>query len=169
LPLKGCHLLIEAYQNLDDQNHLVIVGDLAQMPEYEGRLRQLAKGNNRIHFVPFVSSKSQLMGLINRATVFVFPSIYEAMSMMLLEAASTGTPIICSDIEENVAVLGEHAVYFRSGDSNELCNMLEWALENRELIQETGNKAKALVQEEYDWTRIVALYEELYQQAIDAE
>jgi glycosyltransferase involved in cell wall biosynthesis len=168
LPLKGCHLLVEAYQNLKSRNHLVIVGDLTQMPGYVSQLRELAKGNNRIHFVPFVSSKSQLMGLINRATIFVFPSINEAMSMMLLEVASIGTPIICSDIGENSAVMYDHAIYFKSGDSNDLSKKLEWALNNRDLIQEMGKKARDLVQNKYDWISITAQYEKLYQQAINS-
>ena len=52
---------------------------------------------------------------------------------MLLEAASTGTPIICSDIPENTQVFEEHEVlYFKDKDDNDLAKKLQWALKNEE-------------------------------------
>ncbi len=38
----------------------------------------------------------------------------KAMSMVLLEGASLGIPVVCSDIEENMEVLGETGIYFKS-------------------------------------------------------
>ena len=86
--------------------------------------------------------------------------------MMLLEVASLGVSIVCSDITENTSVLGEHALYFKSGDVDDLANKLGWALDHAEAIRELGNAAQAWVKQNYSWDVIVERYEKLYQQTL---
>lgn len=82
--------------------------------------------------------------------------------MMLLEAASTGAPIVCSDIAENVAVLPQQTLLFRSGDAQDLGEKLEWALGHPEQMRELGAKAAEWVGEKYQWDSIVSQYEQVY-------
>ena len=168
LPLKGCHLLLEAFLQLDHQGPLalVVVGDMDQVPAYRQQLLHQAAGDERIRFIPFVSSQVLLMGLIKRARLFVFPSTNEAMSMMLLEAAALGAPILCSDIPGNRAVLERRATYFRSGDVNDLARQLDWALEHSEEMAELGRAAQSWVREHYTWESVAGRYESLYQQVV---
>ena len=81
------------------------------MPEYGHMLRSMA--DDRVLFIPFVDSPPEVLGLVAQARLFVFPSTnslgMEGMSMMLLEAASIGAPILASDFPQNVAVLGAQA------------------------------------------------------------
>jgi glycosyltransferase involved in cell wall biosynthesis len=86
LQTKGCHTLLEAYQAMSTDIPLLIVGDDTQNPAYSRELRNLA--DERVRFVPFIASKEVLAGIVKNAHLFVFPSIIEAMSMMLLEVAA---------------------------------------------------------------------------------
>ena len=89
--------------------------------------------------------------------------------MMLLEAALTGVPIISSDIPENLAVLPEQALFFRSQDSSDLGIKMTWALAHPDRMQELGAKASEWVQARFQWDSIVDQYEHLYRSCAQRE
>ena len=157
---KGCHLLLEATRAIPGDFQVVVVGDASHMPSYETELHALA--DERVRFVPFINEKATLMGLLKLCQLFVFPSTVEAMSMMLLEAASMETPILCSDIPENVGVLPSQALHFRSGDAADLEARLRWALDHPSAMAELASQAHAWVNQNHQWDGIVDQYEALY-------
>jgi glycosyltransferase involved in cell wall biosynthesis len=139
---------------------LVIVGDAETDREYAEELRHLA--DSRVRFIPFISDTGELFGILSKARVFVFPSTIEAMSMVLMEAASLGAPIVCSDIPANRAALSERAVYFRAGDPDDLYRKLSWVITHREEMKEMGRKARAWVTGRFSWDVIAKEYDHLY-------
>lgn len=159
---KGCHFLLEAFRDIDTDVNLLVLGDETQIPSYAEELHQMADA--RVRFGGFVSSKAMLMGLVAQARLFVFPSTIEAMSMMLLEAASVGTPTVGSDIPENTAILPEQILYFKSADVSDLREKLQWALAHPDEMRELSFKAKSWVNQNYRWREIVKEYERLYEQ-----
>jgi len=163
IPSKGCHLLLKAFREIKPDIELHVVGNLDVMPGYARELRELA--DERVKFIPFIDSRQDLFRIIKGALLFVFPSALEAMSMMLLEVAAIGTPILCSDIPENRAVLEESTLYFKSANMEDLKSKLAWALEHMDTMEKLGYAAQALVKQNYLWDKIVNQYEELYQEA----
>lgn len=163
-PTKGGHLLIQAFSQVETGKRLLVVGELSTVPKYGRELQRMA--DDRVRFVPFISARGKLNELIRRTTFFVFPSTAEGMSLMLLEVASLGTALVCSDIPENVAVLQDHAVYFRSGDVEDLAEKLRWALNHQDEMRELGIRAQTHVRAHFAWDHIVSQYETLYQKAI---
>jgi len=164
IPLKGAHLLLNAFKQIEGSIHLVIVGNLSQLPEYANSLKALA--DSRTHFIPFLNSRSALLGLMKLSRLFVFPSTDEAMSMVLLEAASMGTPILCSDIPANMAVLPEQTLCFRSGDVDDLADKLRWALEHHAEMARLGQEAQSWVRTRLSWDLIAEQYDRLYHQSV---
>ncbi len=160
IPLKGAHLLLDAFRQISGNYGLVIVGDLSQFSEYAAHLKSLA--DVRTSFIPFVHSNPELLGLLKLSRMFVFPSTDEGMSMALLEAASVGAPILCSDIPANTAVLADRAVYFRSGNVADLMDKLRWALGHFDDMEELGPRAQAWVKERFSWDIIAEQYDEIY-------
>lgn len=163
-PTKGCHLLLDAYKSVKPGCPLVVVGSTATAPEYGQELARMA--GDRVAFIPFIDSNAELLGIVSKARLFVFPSTVEAMSMMLLEVASLGVPTVCSDIPENTGVLGDTAVYFSSGDSGDLASKLKWALDHPDQMKELGRQAQARVKRDFSWDRIATQYCQLYQQSL---
>lgn len=160
LPSKGLETLLAAYCALDTELRLLVVGDASHISGYADKLRQLADA--RVVFLPIVDQKT-LLGLVQLARLFIFPSTIEAMSMMLLEAAATGTPIISSDIPENSTVLPQRALFFRRDDPQDLHEKLRWALVHPTEMQALGRQAQTWVHNHYAWDNIVLQYERLYQ------
>ena len=167
IPLKGVHLLMEAYSKIDRDCKLLIVGDLSSSQEYARKLRSYR--DSRIRFLPFISSQEELYGLVKLCCLFIFPSLYEAMSMMLIEAASLGAPILCSDIPANKSVLMDQALFFQSESIRDLTEKLEWALCHAQEMREYGVKVRDWVNERYSWDSIIEKYDSLYWRTIDQD
>lgn len=162
---KGCHDLLDAFSRLEGEFELVVVGDVRTDPEYTKTLQRLA--GRRVHFIPFIADKRTLFGILKKARLFIFPSTVEAMSMALLEAASLGVPIVCSDISANLAVLPcDLAVYFRAADPDNLKERLEWALSHPEEMVGMGEKAQEWVRHHFSWDTVASEYETLYRSLI---
>jgi glycosyltransferase involved in cell wall biosynthesis len=159
-PTKGAHLAIEAVNRLEGDKPLLVVGDDSHLPEYSRQLH-LAAGP-RVRFQQFVEKPALLYGLMAQASALIFPSTVEAMSMVLLEAACIGMPILASDIPENRDVLCSDAVYFQSGNAGSLASKLEWAQNHRAEIKSLADRGRVRIKGENNWDSIAARYASLY-------
>ena len=165
-PIKGCHTLLEAIGGVPNAPPLLVVGDLWHAPGYERQLRDLARELDVV-FVPKVESPQLLAGLLRAADLFVFPSTVEAMSIMLLEAVLSGTPVIASDIPENAAILPSRVRVFRAGDRDDLRRQLIVAHgQNPEAATAAALEAAQSVRNRYDWDPIANSYEQVYREAV---
>ncbi len=164
-PSKGCHLAIEALKDVRPEIPLLVVGDLNFVPSYGTCLRQMA-ANRPIHFVPLIADKELLFGIVKLSQLFIFPSMCEGMSLMLLEAASLGVPIVCSDIRENRSVLSDNALYFRSGDPKDLSKQTQWAIDHYPDVIELARRTTETLIQTLSWDTITFQYEQLYQQCL---
>lgn len=162
IPSKGCNFLLQANRQLENKPPLVIVGSFDMDASYKEYLLSLAEPN--VIFIDFISSKDELFELIRNCQLFVFPSTYEAMSMILLEVASLKKGIICSNIPENVEAIGTNALYFESGQVNSLREKMEYALEYREEMAKLGQAAYEWVMQHRRWQDIIKIYLDLYAQ-----
>ncbi|NND31238.1 MAG: glycosyltransferase family 4 protein [Saprospiraceae bacterium] len=162
IPLKGCHHFIKALQLMQYTNPVVIAGDMSQMKEYSDEL--ISQSNNLdVRFVDYVASQPLLNALVQHANIFIFPSEIEGMSMMLLEVAILGTPIICSDIPQNRVIFDDSQVlYFKSKDAEDLANKIKFALVNPGILEDMAQKAKIHALNEYGIDRVVDRYKELF-------
>jgi glycosyltransferase involved in cell wall biosynthesis len=159
-PTKGCHILLKAFIELNKDIDLVVIGDFSHKKDYSKELFQMA--DERVRFVPFIEKKETLFGIVKNSKIFVFPSTFEAMSIMLLEVAALGTPVICSDIPENVDVLKNRAIYFKSGDSDDLRLKIGYCLDHYEEILAISDQTKDWVVKQYNWRIISEEYKKVY-------
>ena len=168
IPLKGTHTLLDALRIAGAGKTLVVVGDLEQMPDYTGELRARASGLD-VRFLGYVAERATLLALVRRASVFVFPSEREGMSLMLLEVAACGTPILCSDIRANTDVLGaDEAVRFRSGDPADLARKLTWMESHPEEVRRRAEKAQHEVVANHRARDVALQYATLYDRVLAA-
>jgi glycosyltransferase involved in cell wall biosynthesis len=164
VPEKGAHTVVEAFKKVKGDIRLVVVGDTKNPGEYVERLKRIA--DNRTSFLGFVHG-SECNALRNEALIYVHPSLFDGTSISLLYALAAGKGILSSDIEDNVEVAGEAAVYFRAEDSNDLAQQLQRLIDNPRMISELGVKARTRVKNLYDWDRIADDYEKIYSELQD--
>lgn len=167
IKIKGCHLLIEALLQIKYQGQILIVGDINQDSTYKKYLLEKSQGLD-INFLGLIRDKTQLLKLIAESQLFIFPSLMEAMSMMLLEAASVKASIICSDIQSNRDIFNnDEVLFFRSEDKGDLAEKINFALNNTEKMNEIANNAYEKVYMKYRWDIIAKEYSRLYNNLIN--
>lgn len=165
IPHKGIHYLIEAYQRLKTDKKLVIVGDSVYTDEYVKKIRAQAKSDKRIIFTGFQHGRV-LSELYGNAYLFVLPSEFEGLPLVLLEAAGFGRCAVASNIPANVEILRSHGhdfgLMFRNKDSRDLATKLDMLLKRPKLAQSLGQMAQELVRTKFNWRHIATDTERIY-------
>ncbi len=161
IPDKGLHYLIPAFEQLETDKKLVLVGGAPNPSSYERRI--MATKDERIVFPGFLFGKRNF-SLMKHAYAYVQPSDIEGLSPVMLENMGLGTPIVCSDIPENVFVVRDTALLFERGSVEDLAAKLEWALEHPEALQELGRRARARAEAEFSWDRCAEAYERVFRE-----
>ncbi len=168
MSIKGCHTMLEALQRLKYEGQIFITGELHTADEYMEKIKKLTEGLH-VYFLGFVNPLPTLLGLIDRAELFIFPSETEGMSIMLLEVASVGRPIVASDIPENLQVFGSNEVlYFKSKSVEDLEEKLKYAFAHRDEMDELGKNCQKKVYADYLWANIAGLYGDIYLTALSS-
>lgn len=165
IPLKGLHILLKALHHINYTGKIMVVGNIDQLPVYKKQILALAHGLN-VEFVDIIKEKVKLLTLVKSSKLFVFPSLTEAMSIMLLEAAMVKVPIICSDIPANTAVFNSDEVeFFKSEDEIDLADKIKTVLANNS-NEAKSNKAFETLMKKYTWDKISPEYSKIYKQFI---
>jgi glycosyltransferase involved in cell wall biosynthesis len=164
-PTKGLHHLLTAYRGVPGTRKLLVVGDFSHDRAYSRQIEAAAALDDRVVLHKQLLPRQELLETINGAAVFVFPSEVEGMSMLLLEAASVGATVVCSDIAENRAIVGvDYTLQFRSADPLALREVLRAALDSDNADQ-VAPALRERVLERFRWDAIAADYSPLYRAA----
>ncbi len=161
---KGLHHLLSAWKSRPREEKLLVVGDFGHDADYTARIERMMARDASIVAHRSLLGRDALLEVVRNCRLFVFPSEYEAMSMMLLEAISCKRPVLCSDIPENLEVLVPDYPYLhRTGDAESLEEVLDRALSDPELEKWTEPLHERCMRE-YSWPRIARAYERIYQE-----
>jgi glycosyltransferase involved in cell wall biosynthesis len=158
-PGKNCHLLIEAFEQLDTDVKLVLAGGSTYGDEYAGRLR--AHSSDKVRLLDWVSGDA-LDELLCNAMIFVLPSDLEGLSLALLDAMGAGLCVLASDVPENHEVVEGAGFTFQPGDPNDLARMLRFLISNSAVREAAGRAAVRRVRERYLWSGVAAEIEGAY-------
>lgn len=118
---KGIRTLLEASQIADFDIEIVGGGDLEHL------VKETAQNNHRIRFHGF-QGKEFVIEKMKQARALLFPSIlYEGMPLVILEAFSTGLPILISDIDNLNSLVSNHynGWLFEAGNSQDMAAKMQ--------------------------------------------
>lgn len=170
VPEKQPDLLIRAFRTLDTPVRLVIAGGSAFSDDYVAELHRLAGGDERIVFTGYVHGQL-LEELYSNALAFVTPSALEGAPLAILEAISTGLPVVASDIPPHLEVLGSEASgrrLFRAGDQAGLAAAVERVMDDGAQGRAAARELRETVLSAYGWERIAQATEQVYERALAA-
>lgn len=160
IPDKGLHWLIRAFEALETNKALILVGGAPNPSNYEATIR--ATKDPRIRFTGFLYGPD-VHALMRHAYAYVQPSAIEGLSPVILEASFLGAPVICSDIPQNTYGVGEFGTYFRTSDVADLNAKLRWALDNIALLKARAEAASVRVAAHFSWDSVaeqhIAIFE----------
>ncbi len=159
VPEKGVHYLCEAFQRIDTDMTLALVGGMSFSQDYVAMLRRYE--GPRIKLLDYVFGEG-LEELWSNAYVVVQPSTMEGLSIALLEALSYGRCVLISDIPENREVAEEVAPSFRTKDVDDLREKLAQLIHEPELVRHYESKARGHILQNYSWERVTENTETVY-------
>ncbi len=134
---KGVHLLIRAFNELEENTplELVIFGDTNAVPNYANSLVNLASTNPKIKFLGKYEY-SHVAKIFAQLDVLVIPSIWNEIGpWVMYEALETKTPVIASDIPNMSHIIRheENGLLFKTGDWRDLAHQLQRIIESDSL------------------------------------
>jgi glycosyltransferase involved in cell wall biosynthesis len=168
---KGLHWLLEAFGGSNVRASLLVVGDASHDVAYAERIRDVMAKDPRVVFLPELLDRDRLIDVVRQARLFVFPSEVEAMSMMLLEAVSCKRLVVCSDIPENRAIVGDdYPFLFRSRDAAHLTGVLAaaWEAASHATVHPLAEALYERTATEFRWTTIARTYHDIYRACVTA-
>jgi len=98
--------------------------------------------------------------------IFLLPSLWEAMSVVVLEAMEAGKPVVVTNVGENDRVI-EHGVdgwVVEPRDVKSMAAILERLVDDQDLRARAGARAQAKARTQFSVERMVAAYEMLYEE-----
>jgi glycosyltransferase involved in cell wall biosynthesis len=155
---KNQGMLLQA-MTMIDAAHLVILGD----GELRADLCQQVKELNlseRVHFLGELPA-TDVSGLLAAADLFVFPSLFEAMPMALIEAMNAGLPVVASDIPPLREALGNAGCFAPAADAQALATEITNVLKSPDLSQQLRQLAKQR-SDSFSIDTMVNSYEKLF-------
>ncbi len=161
---KGHTYLLDAIAALAPHHpyiHFVFAGDGPLRSELESKARNLRISDR----VTFLGIRKDVDELLFASDIFVQPSLWEGLSIALLEALMAGLPIIATRVEGVVDVVenGESALLVPPKDPQSLAYSLEILINDSGLRARLATQGQMRVKNRYSIDTMCILYEKLIQ------
>ena len=99
-------------------------------------------------------------GFLSAADVFVFPSLYEGLPLTLVEAQTSGLPVVCSDRITEETKLSEN--YYSLSLNAPVSEWADLIIQQGRKENHRSNSYLAIRQKHYDSTDVVTKMEKYY-------
>ncbi|ARK10165.1 glycosyltransferase [Fibrella sp. ES10-3-2-2] len=158
--------LLNAFAQLAAQNpnlHLLMVGDGEQRAEALALLAQLSC-KNQITLLPF---RQDVPAVLAAADIYVLPSLWEGLSIALLEAMSMGKAIIASKTDGTTELIadGQNGLLIELNDlTRQLVTAIQRLGNNPALRSQLGRAARQTVLTGYDAVSMASDVAQIYRQ-----
>lgn len=162
--IKGVHLLLDAFINslqYSNKWHLVIVG-----PENQYRIGLRNKALNSpardlVSILDPVYGDEKRMAYY-ACDLFVIPSVFDAMTIVALEAAACGKPILITDTADFPGLALNEAGIEVSPTIEGIEKGLKFAFENEGKLKQIGANAKKYVYSNFDYKVLCQHYNDIF-------
>lgn len=151
--------VIRAIEDLDSFE-LTVIGD----GEEKDKLMSLVDSLNiadRVNFEGYIENRN-LSSYLASSDIYVLPSLNEGMSNSLLEAVSSGLPIITTDVGGSDTLVNGNGFIVDKKSPDSIRNVLTNYKENPDLLEKHGRKSREIA-ENNSWDNVAGEYLQLYQ------
>jgi glycosyltransferase involved in cell wall biosynthesis len=166
--LKGLVHLLESLAKLRTERpvRLTVVGTARPGGPAEAALDRLAL-RDAVRFTGPVP-ESELIELLQRASVVAIPSLYEGFSLPAIEAMACATPLVTTDAGALPEVVGTKAgLRVRAGDVGELTAALQLVVDSPALAEQLGRAGRRRVLDTFTWRSTAQRTADWYAETLD--
>ena len=158
-PENNAHVVIEAFEKVQADVNLLIVGDAPYAQKYIESLKSTR--DSRILF-PGAIYGAGYRELQSHAYAYIQATEVGGTHPALIEAMGAGNCVIAKNTSENREVVGVAGLFFDDAESLRL--QLEVTLADTLLVQKLRSDAQARVKARYSWDAVTDAYENLFRE-----
>ena len=160
---KGHRYLIEAANVVvrrEPKVHFLLAGDGELRLELEAQAKTCGLSDN----VHFLGNRRDVVEILNASDIFVLPSLWEGLSMALLEAMAAAKPIVATNVSgtDEVMVDGETGLLVPPGDSGLLARAIDELISDPNRARAMGKAAQQRVKQRFSTETQASQYLALY-------
>jgi glycosyltransferase involved in cell wall biosynthesis len=161
---KGLRDLMHVARQVLDAGHraqFVVVGEGHLRPELESLSRSLGL-ESRVTLTGWLTNAAETT--LPHFDVFFQPSLWEAMSMVILEAMAASKPIVATRVGENPHIIedGVDGLLVDPKDVSGMAAALGRLIEDETLRRRLGSAARRKVAQRFSVAHMTHAYEEIY-------
>jgi glycosyltransferase involved in cell wall biosynthesis len=167
---KGQHVLIQAAQEVvrkcPNAVFIFVGEDLLRGGEYRKKLEDLANDLGLKQQVIFAGYRADIIEFMRALDLFVLPSAFEGLAIVILEAMAASKPVIAS-LEggtPEIVVDGHTGTLVTFGDSDKLAKTIIYYLKNPEISKKMGKLGHKRVKEHFSLSRMLDKLIDIYQE-----
>ncbi len=169
--VKNYPLLIKAFNEIQKRYpkcRLEIVGG----GKIERELEELVESMSLSDKVRIHGYQLDVSSFLRRFDIFVLASVYEGLSMSLLEAISAGLPCVVTNVGGNTEIIedGINGFVFRSEDQNGLINKMSHVIENLQSfgMENIREKARETFRAKFSVEKMIERHQDMYERHLSA-
>lgn len=159
IPRKGLHTLVQAMPQISSHTRLIVKGGVHE-PGYLRYLQQLAKRlkvEDRIEWNTRGLSDEELAIFYGEAKLFVFPTLEDALGVVVLEALHCGLPVVGTNDTgvTDMVVDGENGLLVPPNDPARLARAINTILNDEKLYSALAQNTVKVLMEHYYRGRLI--------------
>jgi len=167
---KGAHYLIKAIPEIIRENKdvdFVFTGAGDKEP-WINMLKKEGVDERYYSFLGYLDY-SELAALYARASIFVVPSLYENLPIRILEAMSSQTAVVATNIcaIPEAITHNENGILIPPRDSKAIAENLIRLLQDKDYSEKLAKNARKTVLDKFSWERIGRETERVYERVVE--
>jgi len=167
IPRKAIDVLIKSFVAVHarfPQSELTIVGD-GTLDRHLRRLAQDLGLGCAVRFAGYQPHEA-MAEFYRSADLFVLPSRFEGMSNALLEAMSSGLPVVVTDTGGVTELVEDNGIVVQRSDPDELASAILTLLDDDDRRRHAGAASRKIA-EEFGWRSVAHSYLDMYRTAAE--
>ena len=171
---KGHIYLIDAMTEIVKESPnvcLCIVGDYTADPDVTNEVKRKVKASGLEEKVIWTGVRTDIPELLASTDIFVLPSLWEGLSIVLLEAMASGVPVVATAVGSNPEIIrdGENGFLVPPANPPALAKRILELLKDKKKAQLLAEEGQKTIQERFTIKRMVKEYERLYLKFMNPE
>jgi glycosyltransferase involved in cell wall biosynthesis len=155
---KGVDIVLNSIQHLELQRQNGIVYKICGTGPMREEVERFAEERSNVNYLGYVPD-DELLQLYKDASLFLMPSRRETFGLVAMEAMSSGTPVIVTDIPgPRTFVRASFGRMVPPEDSKALAESIQWFyhlfLEQPDELRAMASNAREACVKEYDWENV---------------
>ncbi|OGE81748.1 MAG: hypothetical protein A2826_02985 [Candidatus Doudnabacteria bacterium RIFCSPHIGHO2_01_FULL_43_23] len=149
--LEAFYRLLAGNPNYKSKYQLLLAGSLGWLYDtIFDEVKNRGLGENVL--LPGYVDAEDLPTLYRNATIFIYPSLYEGFGLPVLEALTSGTPVITSDSSSMPEIAGDAALFVDPVDVEGMVSAMRRFLEDEKLRSNYSERA-LLQAKKFSWEK----------------